>query len=374
MKIDKIKVYLIEFVLLAILSFALFVPNVFTRTTIAIILAISAIITWVALKKRNTISVHSKKVTFLFIMFAIIYLIAFYMMGLYFGYYKSPLQFGWNTLLNFIIPTIMIVISSEMIRSKLLAHNAKYTNFLTFIVMVLVDMLVYTGAYTPHGFADWVEIVGFAFFASVACNLLYNYTATKYGIIGISTYRILTSIYMFVIPYIPDVFLFFRSILRMLYPYLIYQVLEYTFGKNIESKPVEDKKTNIIGKVVFGIVAVLAAMLISCQFSYGILVIASPSMTGSVNKGDAIVYETYNGEQNITVNDVIIFNKDGTRTVHRVIDMKNVNGEQRYITKGDANQQQDEGYITNEDIIGITKFRIAYLGYPSVWLNDMFSK
>ena len=51
-----------------------------------------------------------------------------------------------------------------------------------------------------------------------------------------------------------------------------------------------------------------------------------------------------------------------------------VNGEKRYTTKGDANDDIDDGYITNEDIVGISKFRIAYIGYPSVWLHDMFSK
>lgn len=374
MKIDKMKVYLIEFILIAVLSFALFVPNTLTRIALSSILAICAVIVWFTIKKRKTESIHSKKVVMLFAIFAVIYLIGFYLLGLYFGYYEAPLKFGGWVLLNRIIPTAVIIISSEIIRKVLLAQHTKYTNILTLITMVLVELVVYVDIYSLTTLTKFAEVVGFTFFASVACNMLYNYTANKYGILGNIVYRLMTVLYVYIIPFVPDVYIFFRSILRMLYPYVIYQVLEYTFGKSIKSTPVEDKKTDIIGKVVLGIVAVLTAMLISCQFSYGILVVASGSMSGTISTGDAVVYETYTGEQNITINDVIIFNKDGIRTVHRVIDMKNVNGEQRYITKGDANQQQDEGYITNEDIIGITKFRIAYLGYPSVWLSDMFSK
>ena len=50
-----------------------------------------------------------------------------------------------------------------------------------------------------------------------------------------------------------------------------------------------------------------------------------------------------------------------------------VNGETRYTTRGDANAQDDEGYITNNNIVGVCKFRIAYIGYPSIWLRDMLS-
>jgi len=41
---------------------------------------------------------------------------------------------------------------------------------------------------------------------------------------------------------------------------------------------------------------VLITMLISCQFKYGILVIGSESMTGTINVGDAVIYESYNNE------------------------------------------------------------------------------
>lgn len=374
MKLDKIKVYLVEFVLLAILSFALFVPNTLTRIELSILLGICAIIVWFGIRKRKTESIHSRKVTILYIIFAIIYLIGFYALGLYFGYYKATFQFGTWTLINRIIPTAAIIIASEIIRKVLLAQNTKYTSLLTFIAMVMVDLVVYVDIYSVLNYDKVVEVIGFTLFASIACNLLYNYTANRYGIMGNIIYRLITVLYIFILPIVPNVFIFFRSILRMLYPYVIYQILEYTFGKTVKAVPMQDKKTSVISKVIFGTITILLAMLISCQFSYGILVVASGSMSGAINIGDAVVYQAYDGKQNIALGDVLIFDKDGTRTVHRVIDMKNVNGEQRYITKGDANQQQDTGYITNENIIGITKFRIAYIGYPSVWLHDMFSK
>lgn len=374
MKTDKLKVYIMQFVLLTILSFALFVPNIFTRSATAGLLLISAIAIKFLIKKEKVESIHANKVTILLVIFAVIYLIAFYLMGLYFDYYRALVTFNVNTVINYIIPTAVIIISSEIIRNKFLAQNTKFTQIVTFIITVLADLMIYTNIYTISGYDDVIEVIGFTLFASIACNLLYNYNSKRYGIKGNIIYRLITVLYVYIIPYIPNVYVFFRSILRIVYPYTIYQVLKYTFETNKQIIAIEDKRKSITLKIVLAVVTVVMAMLISCQFKYGILVIGSGSMTGAINKGDAIFFEQYNTREEIKEGQVIIFNRDEIRVAHRVVDIKNVNGEKRYTTKGDANEDIDEGYVTNEDIMGICKFRIAYAGFPSIWVRDILSK
>ena len=374
MKIDKIKIYLLEFTLLVVLSFALFVSNLNNRIILAILLVIYSIATSILIKKRNVQSVNSKKVTVILVIFAIIYLISFYLMGIYFGYYKATFTFGVKTLINYIIPIAIIIISSEVMRNVFLAQNTKINKIVTFVIMVLIDLIIYTNIYNLTTYDKIIEMIGFTLFASIACNLLYNYISNRYGIKGNIIYRLTTVLYVYLIPYIPNVYVFFRAILRMIYPYIIYQVLEYTFAKNNMIVAAEDKKKNLISKVVLGFITIVLAMLISCQFKYGILVIGSGSMTGTINKGDAIFFEQYDQKEEIEIGQVIIFNRDNLQIVHRVIDIKQVNGETRYTTKGDANQENDDGYITDEDITGICKFRIAYIGYPSIWVRDIFTK
>ena len=375
MKIDKIKIYFIELILLTILSFALFVSNMYDRIFLAVVLSICAIATWIFIKKRKVESVHTKKVILVLGFLSVIYLMAFYLMGLYFGYYKAPVTFGTKTALNYIIPIGIIIIASEVIRSVLIVQNTKFSKVITFIIMVLVDIVIYTDIYSmTNSYDKFIEIIGCTLFASIACNLLYNYISIRYGITGNIMYRLVTVLYVYIIPYIPNVYIFFRAILRMLYPYIIYQVLEYTFAKNNMIVAYEDKRKNFISKVALSIIAITFAMLISCQFEYGILVIGSGSMTGTINKGDAIFYESYDRQEDvINEGQIIVFNQDDRKIVHRVIDLKRVNDEIRYTTKGDANQKEDDGYITDEDIFGICKSKIPYIGYPSIWIRDMFS-
>lgn len=373
MKTDRIKIYSIQFVLLAISAFALFVPNIFNRNVIAILLLTSAFVIKFFIKKNKVESIHANKVTTLLVIFATIYMIAFYLMGLYFDYYKALVTFNINTLTNYIIPTAIIIISSEIIRNKLLAQNTKFTQIVTFFIMVLIDLIIYTNIYTISGYEDIIEVIGFTLFASIACNLLYNYISNRYGINGNIIYRLITVLYVYIIPYIPNVYVFFRAILRIIYPYIIYQVLKYTFEADKQIIAVQDKRKSIIFKIILAIVSIIMAMLISCQFKYGILIIGSGSMTGAINKGDAIFFEQYNKNKKIEEGQVIIFNKKDIRIVHRVVDIKNVNGETRYTTKGDANPENDEGYITDEDITGICKFKITYIGYPTIWIRDILS-
>jgi signal peptidase len=113
-------------------------------------------------------------------------------------------------------------------------------------------------------------------------------------------------------------------------------------------------------------------MLISCQFRFGAVVIASPSMTGEINKGDTIIYESYEHCEGADVGDVIVFEKNpGKRVVHRIVEETVVDGELRYITKGDANEDIDAGYVTDAQIVGKVRLKLLYVGYLSLWLYEI---
>jgi len=374
LRADNKKVYTLELIMIAILSFALFVANTFSKITISILLLVFVLISSLCIKKRNIKSIDSKKVTIFLLIFAIIYLVAFYLMGLYFGYYKANIVFSLQTIINYIIPITIIIVSTELIRNVFLAQKSKFSKVLLFIIMVLIDLVIYVDIYDINYYNAFIEVLGFIFFASIACNLLYNYIVSRYGISGVIIYRLITTLYIYILPYMPNVYVFFRSILRMVYPYIIYQVLEYTFSTRKMVVASEDKRKSVIGKLTFGIIIICIAMLISCQFKYGLLVIGSGSMTGAINKGDIIIFEKYDKQEVLDNNQIVIYGDEKSSIIHRIINVKNVNGETRYTTKGDANQEADEGYILKDDIKGVYKLKIPYVGYLSLWMRDIFSK
>lgn len=381
MKNDKIKIFILELLLIIILFFALFASNIFTKSLLSIIMLIYMFIVCWNLKKRGNSSIYIRQVTILMSMFAVVYLVIFYLLGLYFGFVKSKIIFSAWSIINYIIPLAIIIISTEVIRKRFLSHNCKIiikskkinlSLILTYILTVLIDLLIYTGIYDLTNLDDFLTALGFVLFASLSCNLLYNYISSRYGSKGIIIYRLITTLFVYIIPITPDVYLFFQSFLRMLYPYLIYLILEKLYSKNDFTIAYNDKKKEVVGNTVLLVIITLFIMLISCQFKYGIIVIGSRSMTGTINKGDAVIFEQYDN-QKIKLGQVIIFDYNGIQTVHRVIDIKNVNGQLRYYTKGDANVEPDFGYITSNKIIGLVKLKIKYIGYPTIWVRELFS-
>lgn len=238
--------------------------------------------------------------------------------------------------------------------------------------MVLIDLIVYSRIYDITKLDEFLTVLGFIFFASISCNLLYNYISKRFGKRPIILFRLITSLYVYVIPIIPNVYIFFRTFLRMIYPYFIYLFLENTYSKSNFAVAYKDKKREMISTGILMIVLTSVIMLISCQFKYGILVIGSESMTGTLNKGDATIFVSYD-KQKIKVGDVIVFKKNKMQIIHRVVDIKQINGRRVYYTQGDANKKRDDNYITDDQIIGISKLRIKYIGYPTLWVKDIFS-
>lgn len=372
MKKLKLSNYIYEIILVITLFFALFVSKIFTKIVLAIILAVYAIIISKTNKKRAPKSLQYKQVTILLILLGIVYLIAFYLTGLYFGYYKSIYTFGIKTIFKYIIPITTIIISTEIIRNTLISKEDKISKILVFISMVLLDIILYSNIYAATEFNGFLSMVGLTLFPSIACNLLYNYISSRHGYMPVIVYRIITILYAYIIPIIPDMYIFFRCFLRMLYPYLIYLLLEKTYSKSNFKQSYTNKAKRNFEIILCISISIIFIMLISCKFKYGILVIGSGSMTGTINKGDAVVYEAYKN-QDINEGDIIIFTKEEMQVVHRVIDIRLVNGEYRYYTKGDYNSEADDGHITQSQIVGLVKFKIKYIGYPTLWLRDIFS-
>jgi len=373
MKKDKKLCYILESILCVILFFALFVPNMFTRVAVAVILTIYMMITRKILQKRNMLSIYHIQATVLMLLLGIVYLVIFYLMGLYFGYYNATIKLSVSSIINTILPLTIIITTSEVIRSIFLANKSIVSKILIIISMVLADLAIYTNIYKITTLNGFVDIMSFTVFAAISCNLLYNYISIRFGSKPVIVFRLITVLYAYIIPIIPNIYIFFRSFLRIVYPYIIYLILEQCYSKDNFVVATKDKKKNIIITVILSIIMILIIMLISCKFKYGMLVIATESMTGTINKGDAVIFESYD-EQKISEGQVIIYERNGIQIVHRVTEMEQVNGETRYYTKGDANQQVDKGYVTDKEIVGISKFRIMYIGYPTIWLRDIFTK
>lgn len=374
MKIEKIRLYAIELLLIIFLLLAMMFSDIFTRKIISIILLVFMIISVILIKTKKIKSINNKQTTILLSAFGIIYIAIIYIIGIFTGFYRATVQFSLWSILNYIIPYIVIIVSSEIIRKTILLKESKKSQAIILVAMVILDVILWTSIYNLKTAKDYFTLMTFIIFSSIANNLLYNYIIIKYeNWTAIIVYRLITTLYMYIIPFLPDFHIFLEAIIRLIVPYIIYIILEQINGTNKKIKIITAKqkyKEIIITTITFGIVAIII-MLISCEFKFGVLTIGSGSMTGTINKGDIILYERYDEDEQIKTGDIIVFKSEDLRIVHRVVDQRNLGDEIRYYTKGDANAQEDDGYRTRKDVIGKVNARIPYIGYLTLFVNDI---
>lgn len=126
--------------------------------------------------------------------------------------------------------------------------------------------------------------------------------------------------------------------------------------------------------VLLGGIALIGGLLIISTFpisgNFQVKIVLSGSMEPAIKTGSIIVIKP---ADNYEMGDVITFGKD-TRdkvpTTHRIIEMHAIEGEMRFITQGDANEDRDSGEVREDEIIGKVLFSVPYLGF----LLDMARK
>ena len=100
-------------------------------------------------------------------------------------------------------------------------------------------------------------------------------------------------------------------------------------------------------------------------FGYSVLIIASPSMTGAIEAGDAIIIKN---SDSYAVGDVITyFPADESYSVtHRIVRTEG----DKFYTKGDANPSEDPDPVLIEQIAGKVVVKLNKVGYFIEWLKS----
>jgi len=118
--------------------------------------------------------------------------------------------------------------------------------------------------------------------------------------------------------------------------------------------------------IVIGFIGIIAVLLVVSVLpitgNFKIKIVQSGSMQPEIKMGSIVAIKPVDDYR---IGDVITFQvaKNKEPITHRIHDIKVVEGEPRYITKGDANNAPDQREVSQREIIGKVLFNIPYLGY-----------
>jgi len=127
------------------------------------------------------------------------------------------------------------------------------------------------------------------------------------------------------------------------------------------------RELNIVEDIVLVILfASLILLLCSTILGYSpFYYVEGISMHPTIENGDLIIID-WTRFENLKVGDIIVFKRPllNDKVVHRIIEVKTVNGERVFVTKGDNNQIPDPNYVKSDNYIGrYIGVRIPYAGF-----------
>lgn len=310
----------------------------------------------------------------------ILYLIVYFLSGLVFGYQYSPYSHDIGKILVNIWSYIPAFICQEYVRSILVNYTSRKKYILAIVTVLFVAVeLNYTEI--DKNFANMqtsFEYISSVLIPSVVKNSLFTYIATIAGFIPNIIYRSVIQVIFFITPIFPNLDWFGTALFEIITPSIVYFYMNYAQIKveeNVSRRRINrDNPLNILP--IYAILIMFVGFVLGL-FKNEPVAIVSNSMVPAFSRGDVVVVRKLDVDETdkLKVGDVLQYEADGRYIVHRIVKIKeDDNGAFTYITKGDNNNASDSNPVTESQIRGVVKYVIPKIGYPSVWLNDMFSK
>ena len=301
-----------------------------------------------------------------------VYLIIYYFIGLITGYNTLPYNHSFIGIIKNLWSYVFVIFFQEYVRQVLINRSGNKKILLITITGIYAVFNIINISY-GYVFNDYNTIFKFIYVilvGEVAKSILITYLTYKSNFIPSLIYLGLLQLSIYLLPIIPNLNWFLEGSLNLLLPFFIYVFCSRFFERK---EKIRSKRKKTISMLPIIVITLIFLLLVSGVLKYQMMAVASNSMKPFFARGHALIYEKLNEEEKgqIKENDIIVFKKDSSIIFHRVVSIEYVYNTKHYITKGDNNNTIDIGYITDKEIIGIYKISIPFLGYPSVWLQEL---
>lgn len=368
---------LLTFMLFALL-FNSFITKIFSRYSMCVFIFLLDVIAYFLLGFEKNKSRYNKDIILSLIIYITIYYISIYLFGLFIGFSKNVYNFDFVSIINNIVPVIILIFVSEILR-YIINSKIKDSYLLLGLSLIVFTMIDITFTLNATNFGDFytvLKVIGLFVLPSLGKNFLFTYLSVKVGFKPNMVYRYLMDIPKYILPIIPNFGAYVESIIYIAFPILVFIIIynnlkkvDRKVNKIIKSK--KSKKTIITYYIIIPLLIITVA-LTSGYFKYQAIVVATGSMSPNINKGDIVVVKKLSDNEirNLKIGDILVFNRENKIVVHRIYKIYSSGDEIFFKTKGDNNNAPDSYLIEIHEILGIVKLKVRYIGYPTVALYE----
>lgn len=363
-------------IIVFVLLFDILILKKLTKYSICAFIALLILTSYYLIGFRKIKSRYDKDIILTMCIYVFIYYIIIYLLGLVIGFTRNIYSLSILSILKNIFPVIISISLIEILRYIINSQikNNKWLLFYSAIVFTLLDSALIIKATAFTNFYKILNTFGLFVLPNLSKSILLTFLSIKSSYKPCLIYRYLMEIPKYILPIIPNFGNYLESMLYIIIPLLIF-ISTYNIFDKLKHRKIISKNKNSIEKYIYICLSVFLVVLIctsSGLFKYRSFVIATGSMTPNINKGDMVVIERLSDDEKnkLKEGDIIAFNMDNKVVVHRIIKKYNTSRGVFYNTKGDNNNSPDGYLLDIDNIVGLEKFKIRYIGYPTVAIFD----
>lgn len=375
-KKNEKRILLIEIIALLFLILNIFVKNILTEYTIILFLLILFILSVILVGFEKEKTIEKRKVLKQVFFYTISFLIIIYGLGLIVGFLSTSYSLTLINIFKNSFPVFLILIIEELVRYNICkkGENNKLIIYISVVIFTFVDISMIISNYDLNDISNILKLSTLVVCPSVFKNVMLSDFSKKYGYEVCITYQLIMGLYIYIVPIFPNLNEYLESVIMSILPIFILILINMQF--EIEKK--EDIRDKHIASKILSVIIILIVITTICLFSnlfpWWIAIVGSGSMTPTINVGDAIIVDKISKEEmaELKVGDILVFKVGKSMYTHRIINIDVKNDEYYISTKGDRKGNVvDDWTVKSNDVIGVVKFRIPYVGYPTVQLNRL---
>lgn len=301
--------------------------------------------------------------------------IIIYALGIFTGFSKLNLLKSLDGIVYLVLLSASIV-SCEIVRyivAKNCNKNIKPLIVLT-IVLIILNIITQINGGSIKGRWEIFVLISTVIIPITVRELLCSYIAYKCSLVPNIMLRISMEVIIHLMPIIPNLGDYLYAVVKIMLPAMVFFLSSKIFRYHEKSGLYTKKASRRVVIIPLALFALVMVYLVSGLFSYRMIAIASGSMEPVFYKGDAVIYRKATVDE-VKTGDILAFSKGHQIVTHRIIAItKSTNNHYDIMTKGDNNNTVDQYIVQKEDVLGVVKYTVKYVGYPTLWINKLIER
>jgi signal peptidase len=295
--------------------------------------------------------------------------------GLFSSFGKSPYSFTPSGILTNLVFVGSMLVGMELSRAWLINRLGKKHTFLALaFVAVLYTLLSLplariTGLRLELGSITYMNST---VLPTLAENLLASFLALLGGPVAAIAYRGMIQAFWWFCPILPNLSWAFKGLIGVVAPIVGLVVANSLRFRRRPGQARRAGEGSLAGWIVTTIVAVAVIWFAVGLFPVQPTTVISGSMRPALDVGDVVIIAKVSADT-IKPGDIIQFREpEGVTTVHRVVEIREIEGKRVFITQGDANSEPDANPVIPENVVGKAVFDIPKIGWAAIAVKEFF--